>query len=138
MRRRPDLSAFADVALFAGYDARELAPLAAHVDRLTVLPGAALARAGRRPHEVVVLLSGRAEVAGGHGDGRPVGPGAVIGAAEELSGAPHAATVVASDAVTALVLTGAAFRWAVQELPGFRERIPLAPAAVRRVVASAA
>lgn len=123
-RRQPDVSAFADVPLFAGYDARDLAPLAAHADRLTVMPGATLAHAGRRAHEVVVLVSGRAEVVGGHGDGRPVGPGAVIGAAEELSGRPHETTVVAAEAVAALVLTGPAFRWAALELPGFRERIP--------------
>jgi CRP-like cAMP-binding protein len=123
LRRRTDVPAFAGVPLFAGYGGRDLAPLAAHADRLTLPPGAALAQAGRRPHEVVVLLSGQAEVAGGQDEGRALGPGAVVGALEELTGAPHAVTVVATETVSALVLAGPAFRWAVQALPGFRDRL---------------
>ena len=46
-----------------------------------------------------------------------------IGAREELAGEPHPVTVVAGSAVSALVLTGAAFRWAVQSLPGLRDRL---------------
>ena len=122
-RHRPDVSVLAGTDLFAGYDERALAPLAAHADRLTVLPGATLARAGRHPHEVVVLLSGEAQVLGGPADGSTLGPGAVIGASEELEGVAHAATVEAASGVSALVLTGPAFRWAAQELPGFRARL---------------
>jgi CRP-like cAMP-binding protein len=126
MRRpRADVSAFAGADLFAGYGARELAPLAPHADRLIVLPGAALAEAGRCPHEVLVLLSGEAHVAGGPADGATLAPGAVIGAREELTGQPHAASVIAGAGVSALVLTGPAFRWAVQSLPGLRDRLGL-------------
>jgi len=90
-----------------------------------VLPGASLADAGRRPHEVLVLLSGTAYLAGGPDDGAALGPGAVIGAREELAGEAHRATVVAAGGVSALVLTGPAFRWAVQSLPGLRGRLGL-------------
>jgi CRP-like cAMP-binding protein len=126
MRRpRPDVSMFAAAVPFAGYGAHELSPLAPHADRLVVLPGAALAEAGRRPHEVLVLLSGEAYVSGGPDHGAALAPGAVIGAREELSGASHEATVVAGAGVSALVLTGSAFRWAVQSLPGLRGRLGL-------------
>jgi CRP-like cAMP-binding protein len=126
MRRpRPDVSMFAGAVPFAGYGAHELSPLAPHADRLVVLPGAALAEAGRRPHEVLVLLSGEAYVSGGPDDGAALAPGAVIGAREELSGESHEATVVAGAGVSALVLTGSAFRWAVQSLPGLRGRLGL-------------
>jgi CRP-like cAMP-binding protein len=126
MRRpRPDVSTFAGAVPFAGYGAHELSPLAPHADRLVVLPGATLAEAGRRPHEVLVLLSGEAFVSGGPDNGAALAPGAVIGAREELSGASHKATVVAGAGVSALVLTGAAFRWAVQSLPGLRGRLGL-------------
>jgi CRP-like cAMP-binding protein len=126
MRRpRPDVSAFAGATPFARYGAHELAPLAPHADRLVVLPGAALAEAGRRPHEVLVLLSGTAYVSGGPGAGSEVAPGAVIGAREELAGRSHPATIVAGAGVSALVLTGPAFRWAVQSLPGLRDRLGL-------------
>ena len=124
MRRpRPDVSAFAGVGLLAGYAPDELAPLAPHADRLVVLPGASLAEAGRRPHEVLVLLSGEAHVSGGPDDGAVLGAARCIGAREELAGEPHPVTVVAGSAVSALVLTGAAFRWAVQSLPGLRDRL---------------
>jgi CRP-like cAMP-binding protein len=126
MRRpRADLSAFAGAVPFAGYSGHELAPLAPHADRVVVLPGAALAEAGRRPHEVLVLLSGEAYVSGGPDDGAALAPGAVIGAREELAGAAHDATVVAGAGVSALVLTGSAFRWAVHSLPGLRGRLGL-------------
>jgi CRP-like cAMP-binding protein len=126
MRRpRADVSAFAGAAPFAGYGAHELAPLAPHADRLVVLPGAALAEAGRRPHEVLVLLSGEAYVAGGPADGARLSAGAVIGAREELTGESHAASVIAGAGVSALVLTGPAFRWAAQSLPGLRDRLGL-------------
>lgn len=126
MRRpRPDLSVFAGATPFAGYGAHELGALAPHADRLVVLPGAALAEAGRHPHEVLVLLSGEAYIAGGPDDGAALTPGALIGAREELTGESHEATVVAGAGVSALVLTGPAFRWAVQSLPGLRGRLGL-------------
>jgi CRP-like cAMP-binding protein len=119
MRHGPDVSDLAAVPLFAGYAARELAPLAPHVDRLAVLPGATLAREGTHPHEVLVVVAGEVIE---HRDGAEVGrrgPGAVIGAREELDGTAHATTLVAGSAVDTLVITGPAFRWAAQSLPGF-------------------
>ena len=122
-RHRPDLSSFAGAAPFSDYDEHALAPLAPHVDRLVVLPGVTLAQAGRRPHEVLVLLSGEAHLSGGPRDGAVLGAGAVIGAAAELADEAHAETVIAGSGVSALVLTGPAFRWAVQSLPGLRGRL---------------
>ena len=49
----------------------------------------------------------------------------MIGAREELTGEAHEATVVAGAGVSALVITGPAFRWAVQSLPGLRDRLGL-------------
>jgi CRP-like cAMP-binding protein len=119
MRHRPDLSALAEIDLFAGYTPGDLAPLAPHVDRLVVMPGVTLAHEGRRPHEVVVVLSGDVvERRDGVDVGRR-GAGAVIGAREELEGTAHEATLVAGSAVDAVVITGPAFRWAAQSLPGF-------------------
>ncbi len=117
-RRTVDVSALAGVAPFDRYHPRDLAPLAPHADRVTVLPGVTLAREGHRSHEVVVVLSGQVAVSR---DGRPegcLGPGAVIGARAELEGTAHDATCVATSAVSALVLHGPAFRWAAQALPG--------------------
>jgi CRP-like cAMP-binding protein len=125
--RRPDVSAFAGVPLFAGYDRRRLAPLARRVDRLLVMPGATLARAGSRPHEVVVVIAGDVVVERVGAEVGRLGPGAVIGASEELDGTAHDATFMADTGVEALVLTGRAFRWAVGSLPGLRERLQSNP-----------
>ena len=128
LRHRPDLSAFAGVALFAPYDAHALAPLARHADRLAVPTGVTLAHEGRHAHEVVVIVSGEVDVTrGGRSAGR-LGPGAVIGAREEVSGTVHDATYTAGCGVAALVLTGASFRWAVQSLTGLAPDLGLATA----------
>ncbi len=126
LRHRTDVSAFDGVSIFDRYDERTLAPLARHVDRVAVMPGVALTHEGHRSHEVLVILSGDVVVARGGVEVDRVGPGAVIGAAEELAGVAHDATYLAGSGVAALALTGAAFRWAVQSLPDFG----LAPDAV--------
>ena len=72
-----------------------------------------------------MLLSGEAHLSGGSRDGAVLGAGAVIGAAAELADEAHAETVIAGSGVSALVLTGPAFRWAVQSLPGLRGRLGL-------------
>jgi CRP-like cAMP-binding protein len=100
-RHRPDVSAFAGIGLF---------------------DGATLAREACHAHEVVVIVAGEVAVLrGGVAVGR-LRTGDVLGAAEEVTGAPHIATYVAESAVSALVLTGPAFRWAVRSLPGFVDR----------------
>lgn len=122
-RSRPDVSALAGVALFDGYGRRRLAALALHVDRVTIAPGASLARAGRRAHEVVVVLSGEAIVRRAGVEVARVGPGAAVGAVETPTAAAHEHDVVAVTPVSALVIEGRAFRSAVQTLPGLTERL---------------
>lgn len=120
--RRTGVSVFEGVPLFDGYDDRALAPLASHTDQLVLAPGVALAREGRRSHEVVVILSGEVRVSR---DGTPMGTlgaGTVVGACEELSGRPHDVTLVAGAGVTALVIAGPAFRWAARTIDGFTDR----------------
>jgi CRP-like cAMP-binding protein len=121
-RHRPDVSAFAGIDLFDGYPDRALAPLARHADRLVVAPGGTLAREGRHAHEVVVIVTGEVIVVRDGVEIGRLGPGGVVGAAEEVTGAAHDATYVARTAVSALVLTGPAFRWAVDSLPGLLSR----------------
>lgn len=122
-RSGPDVSVFTDIALFDGYGRRRLAPLARHVDRLVVAPGARLAEAGRRPHEVVLILEGEALVRRAGVEVGRLGAGAAIGAAEEADGTPHDADMVAETAVSALLITGQAFRWALRMLPAFTDRL---------------
>jgi CRP-like cAMP-binding protein len=118
MRRGPDLSLLRQAALFDRYRDHELAPLARHVDRVTVTPGVTLTREGRRSREVLVVLSGEVAVRRREAEVGRLGPGAVVGARQELAAEPHDATLVAGTGVAALVIRGAAFRWAAHTLPG--------------------
>jgi CRP-like cAMP-binding protein len=119
LRHRVDLSAFDGVSPFAAYDGRALAPLAAHVDRVVVMPGVTLASEGRRAREVLFITAGDVLVSRGGEPLASLGPGAVIGAREEASGTPHDATYVAGTGVATLAVPAAAFRWALRSLDGF-------------------
>jgi CRP/FNR family cyclic AMP-dependent transcriptional regulator len=121
-RPRSDVSLLRASRLFDGYSRRQLAPLVPHTDRLAVVPGAGLARAGRRPHQVVVLVAGEAVVRRSGVEVCRLGPGAAIGAVEEATATAHEHDVVAATPVSALVIEGRAFRWAAQVLPGFTGR----------------
>ncbi len=119
IRHRIDLSAFDGVTQFATHDRRALAPLARHVDRVAVMPGVALASQGRRAREVLFIAAG--EVLASR-DGEVVaalGPGAIIGAQEVVSGTPHDTTYLAGTGVAALALPAPSFRWALRSLRGF-------------------
>jgi CRP-like cAMP-binding protein len=132
MRSRPDHSPLAGVAAFDPYDARTLAPLTRHADRLTVPAGTTVARRGRPAREVVAVLSGEVLVMTEAGVAR-CGPGAWVGAAEVRARTPHDATVVAGTDLDVLVLTAPAFRWATQVLPGLLtpdSPVPCAPETV--------
>jgi CRP-like cAMP-binding protein len=122
-RRQPDVSAFDGIELFDGYRSRVLAPLARHADRLLVLPGAVLAREGRHAREVVIVVAGEVAVVRGDAEIGRLGQGDVVGAFEEVSGTAHDATYVARTAVSAVVLAGPAFRWAMGSLPRFADRV---------------
>lgn len=123
LRHRADLSAFDGVAAFAPYDGRALAPLAPHVDRLAVMPGVALASEGRRAREVLFIVAGEVLVLRGGEQIDRLGPGAIIGARQEVSGTPHDATYVAGTGVAALAVPARSFRWALRSLEGFSSEV---------------
>ena len=110
-------SALAGVAPFDRYDARTLAPLGRHADRLRVGEGTVLAHAGRPAREVIRVLAGEVSLITPGGVERR-GPGTWIGAEPLLARTAHRATVVAGAGVEVLVLPAPAFRWAAQVLPG--------------------
>ncbi len=123
-RRRADPSVLLGVAPFDRYRRRALAPLAAHADRLRVTSGTVVAREGHLVREMVIVLSGALLATRGR---RPVGafgPGTAVGGAELLAGGVHQATLVAGEGLEVLVLTGPAYRYAVQTLPGLTGELP--------------
>jgi CRP-like cAMP-binding protein len=114
---RADRSALAGVAPFDRYDARTLAPLGRHADRLRVREGTVLAQAGRPVREVIRVLAGEVAVITPGGVERR-GAGTWVGAEPMLARTAQRATVVAGPGLEVLVLPAPAFRWAAQVLPG--------------------
>jgi CRP-like cAMP-binding protein len=108
--RRARPAVLDDLRPLAADDERVLAALARHADQVVVLPGVELAREGRRPHEVLAIRSGEVAVHRGGVEVGRLGPGDVIGAAEELAGDAHDRTYIAATAVRVVVLTGRAYR----------------------------
>jgi CRP-like cAMP-binding protein len=112
----------AGVPPFDRYPPVLLAPLAVHADRLRLRDGTVVAREGRWAREVAVVVAG---VLLAHRGDRPIGlfgPGTWVGAGELLDDRPHPVTLVAGEGLEVLVVTGPAYRWAVQTLPGLAER----------------
>lgn len=120
-RRRPDVSVLADVPPFDRYARSSLAPLIPHADRLRLADGTVVAREGHRARQLVIVTAG---VLLATRAGRPIGalgPGTWIGADELLADRAHDCTLVAWEGLEVLVLTGPAYRWAVQTLPGLAD-----------------
>lgn len=99
------------VPLFSGLTGNELDRLEELGEKRSFAPGAALVREGETATELLVLLSGKAEVKKRE-ESRPevehvigqIDPGEVIGEVALFDGKPRSATVVALDPTTAFVL----------------------------------
>lgn len=121
-RRRPDVTVLAEVPPFDRYAHSSLAPLIPHADRLRLANGTVVAREGYRARQLVIVVAG---VLLATRAGRPIaalGPGTWVGADELLDDRAHDCTLVAGEGLEVLVLTGPAYRWAVQTLPGLTDR----------------
>ena len=123
--RRPDPSPLAGLHPFGRYPADVVRCLGLHATRLRVREGVVLARPGQGGREAIAVLAGEAlrlcaDEPAGVGT---LGPGAWVGAAEVLTGARHAATVVAGAGLEVVVVNGPAFRWALGALPGLADDV---------------
>lgn len=121
-RRRSDVALVRQVPWLRAADARRLAALAPHTDRLRLPPGRVVARAGDLARELTVVVAGEATV---ERDGAPpevLAAGAQIGLAEVLAGGRHGATVVARSELDVVVVNGPAVRWARREGLGRPDR----------------
>jgi CRP-like cAMP-binding protein len=118
LRNRPayESSPLADLAPFSRLTRRELGPLAANADRVSVPEGTLVAREGWLAKEFIVVLGGEA-IALRHGRevGR-LGAGTQLGAMSLVDGVPNDVTVVAGTDLEVLVVHGPAYRWAVRRV----------------------
>lgn len=121
-RRRTDAALVRQVPWLRAADARHLAALAPHTDRLRLPPGRVVARAGDLARELTVVVAGEATVERpGHAP-EVLTAGAQVGLAEVLCGSRHGATVVARSDLEVVVVNGPAVRWAQREGVGRTDR----------------
>jgi CRP-like cAMP-binding protein len=122
-RTRMNTEKFDGAPLFAGLSARQLAPIAAHADRLTIEAGRVLSRAGWTALELVVILDGIAIEAGGEHGWVSLGPGTALAPDAVATRGAFPATVTAATDLEILVVNGPAFRSAVGLHPVLARRV---------------
>jgi len=111
------------VPLFAGCSKSELRELASNTDEVDLREGYVLVREGRPGREFFVLVDGTVRVTK---DGRKVaelGGGDWFGEIALITKVPRTATVAATSAVKALVLTDRSFRRVVQTMPSIALKV---------------
>ena len=111
------------VPLFAGCSKTELRRLAATADEIDVREGYVLMREGRPGREFFVLIEGSVQVTRGEKKLSELGPGDWFGEIALLTKIPRTASVVATSAVRALVVTDRAFRQLVETMPSIAIKV---------------
>ncbi len=111
------------VPLFAGCSKTELRRLAATADEIDVRDGYVLMREGRPGREFFVLIEGSVQVTRGEKKLSELGAGDWFGEIALLTKIPRTASVVATSAVRALVVTDRAFRQLVETMPSIAIKV---------------
>jgi CRP-like cAMP-binding protein len=111
------------VPLFSRCSKKELAGVGRIADEIDLREGQVLTREGERGREFFVLIEGTADV---HRRGRKVntmGAGDFFGEIALVSDRPRTATVTATSAVRALVVTDRAFRKLMRDVPSIQVKV---------------
>jgi CRP/FNR family cyclic AMP-dependent transcriptional regulator len=118
-----DESRLRTIPLFAGLSRKELASVGRLADEVDVEAGRFLVREGEFAYEFFAIETGAAEVR--HGDERiaVLGPGDFFGEMGLIGDARRNATVVATEPMRAVVMTGTAFKSMAREHPVVCDRI---------------
>jgi CRP/FNR family transcriptional regulator, cyclic AMP receptor protein len=118
-----DESRLESIPLFAGLSRKERRAVAQRADEVDIDPGRRIVRQGETPYEFFAIEEGTAEVKRGDQHLADLGPGDFFGEMGLMENAPRNATVIASSPVTAVVMTGSAFRQVGRELPEVAKKI---------------
>lgn len=111
------LQHLASVPLFATCSRRELQRIARSSDELTVPAGRVLTKQGDLGHECFVIVEGTVSVERNGSAVATLGPGSCVGELALLDRGPRTATVTAATELTVLVMTPAAFRSLLDQVP---------------------
>ncbi len=111
------------IPLFAGLSRKERRSVAQRADEVDVEAGREIVREGEFPYEFFAIEEGTAEVKRGDQHLAELGPGDFFGEMGLIENAPRNASVVTRSPLTAVVMTGSAFRQIDRELPQVAKKI---------------
>lgn len=111
------------IPLFAGLSRKERRSVAQRADEVDLEAGREIVREGEYPYEFFAIEEGTAEVKRGDQHLAELGPGDFFGEMGLLENAPRNASVVTRSPLTAVVMTGSAFRQIDRELPEVSKKI---------------
>jgi CRP/FNR family transcriptional regulator, cyclic AMP receptor protein len=111
------------IPLFTGLSRKELALVGRLADEVEVDAGRFLVREGEFAYEFFAIESGAAEVRQGDERVAGLGPGDFFGEMGLVGNARRSATVVATEPMRAVVMTGVAFKSMAREMPVVCDRI---------------
>ncbi len=105
------------IPLFAGLSRKERRMVAQRADEVDIDPGREIVREGDFPYEFFAIREGTVEVKRGDQHLAEIGPGDFFGEMGLIDDAPRNASVIARSPVSAVVMTGQAFRQIDREFP---------------------
>jgi CRP-like cAMP-binding protein len=111
------------IPLFAGLSRKERRSVAQRADEVDLEAGREIVREGEFPYEFFAIEEGTAEVKRGDQHLAELGPGDFFGEMGLIENAPRNASVVTRSPLTAVVMTGSAFRQIDRELPEVSKKI---------------
>lgn len=120
--------------LFSSLGRHDLRKVASHTDEIDIREGQELLHQGNFAHEFMVIIDGHAQVIRDGDQIAELGPGDFLGEIAALEHGNRTATVVASSAMTVVVMTATDLRYIAREMPDVdaqlreaaRERCPIA------------
>jgi CRP-like cAMP-binding protein len=123
LRKNAKIELIKGVPLFARCSKRELEQIASLADELDLPSGRNLTKEGAVGHEFVVLAEGAAEVRQGGKTINHLSTGDFLGELALVTGRPRTATVTTTSDTRLLVITSAAFRRLMRDMPSIQEKV---------------
>jgi CRP-like cAMP-binding protein len=118
-----DESRLREIPVFAGLSKKQRKLVAHSADEIDVEPGIYMCREGESAYEFFAIVKGTAKVVRGDQYLNELGPGDFFGEMGLLAKAPRNASVIVKSPVTAVVMTGPAFRHIAREMPEVAKKI---------------
>lgn len=117
------VDALGAIAIFEHLPKKDLRALDQHVTATTLAEGTELAREGRAPTQMFLIVDGSAVVRRGNRKVATLGPGDTVGELSLLDGGKQSATVVADTDCDVLVVAVNEFRTMLDDSPAFTRQV---------------